>query len=312
MSWLVVAILAYLILAFVNLADKFVIEKVIPGPKTYTFLVGTAGAMVVLAAPWFLVWPGWALFFLNFLVGSFFAGGLFFLFNALKGGEASRIFTLVGGLVPIFTVLFSVYVFEENFSFYQWLAIAFLISGTIVISSISIHHNIWFNIRRFLGFLEQNQWPVFLTAIFSALFFGLFWVGSKVAYNEQEFASSFIWIRMGTLFTVSFLLFRKSSRQEIFREIKSGNKNKNNKFIVLGTQGFGALGGVLQNYAVSLGSVSLVASLQGLQYALLLVLVSIMTFFYPHILKEEYSRKTAIKKIVSVTLICLGLYFLVI
>jgi len=67
MSWLVIAISAYLILAFVNLADKFVIEKVIPGPKTYTFLVGAAGAMVVLAAPWFLVWPGLALFFFNLL-----------------------------------------------------------------------------------------------------------------------------------------------------------------------------------------------------------------------------------------------------
>lgn len=312
MSWLMVAIIAYLILAFVNLADKFVIEKVIPGPKTYTFLVGTAGAIVVLAAPWWLVWPGWPLFFFNLLVGSFFAGGLFFLFSALKGGEASRIFTLVGGLVPIFTVWFSIYVFKESFSFYQWLAIAFLISGTIVISSISIHHNIWFNIRRFLGFLEKNQWPVFLMAVFSALFFGLFWVGSKAAYNAQDFVSGFIWIRLGTLLTVSFLLFRQSSRQEIFKEIRSGNKQKNNKFIVLGAQGLGALGGILQNYAVALGSVSLVASLQGLQYALLLVLVAGVTFFYPHILKEEYSRKTAIKKMASVILIGLGLYFLVI
>src|SRR3989339_760373 len=306
MSWLVIAISAYLILAFVNLADKFVIEKVIPGPKTYTFLVGAAGAMVVLAAPWFLVWPGLALFFFNLLVG------LFFLFSALKRGEASRVFTLVGGLVPIFTVLFSVYVFKEIFSFYQWLAIAFLIGGTIVISSISIHHNIWFNIRRFLGFFDENKWPAFLATIFSALFFALYWVGSKEVYNTQDFMSGFIWVRLGTLLTVSFLLFRKSSRREIFSEFKNGNKKKSNKFIVLGTQGFGALGGILQNYAVSLGSVSLVASLQGLQYALLLVLVTIVTFFYPHILKEEYSRKTAIKKVASVILIGLGLYFLVI
>ena len=95
-------------------------------------------------------------------------------------------------------------------------------------------------------------------------------------------------------------------------ELKNSNKQKNNKFIILGTQGLGAFGGILQNYAVALGSVSLVASLQGLQYALLLVLVAVVTFFYPHILKEEYSRKIAMKKIVSVVLIGLGLYFLVI
>jgi len=310
MSWLLIAIIAYVILAFVNLADKFVIEKVIPGPKTYTFLVGLAGAIVVVVGPWFLVWPGWALFFFDCLVGSFFAGGLFFLYSALKRGEASRIFTLVGGIVPMFTVLFSVAVFKEVFSINQWLAILFLILGTIVISSISINHNIWFNIRRFLGLLDSDKWPAILTAIFSALFFALFWVGSKEVYNSQEFISGFIWIRLGTLFTVLFLLFRKSSRDEILSELKNGNKQKSNKFVVFGTQGMGALGGILQNYAVALGSVSLVASLQGLQYALLLVLVTIVTFFYPKIIKEEYNSKRLIKKIAAIILIAIGLYFL--
>jgi len=312
MSWLLISIIAYSILALVNLADKFIIERVVPGPKTYTFLVGMAGAIVVIAAPWFLAWPGWDLFFFNLLVGSFFAGGLFFLYSALKGGEASRIFTLVGGMVPIFVVLFSLMVFKENFSSNQWLAILFLILGTIVISSISVHHNIWFNIRRFLKIFDTNKWPAILTAIFSALFFALFWVGSKQVYNTQDFASGFIWIRLGTFVTVLFLLIRKSSRQEIFSEMKQGNKNKNNKFLVFGNQGLGALGGILQNYAVSIGSVSLVASLQGLQYALLLVLVTITTFLYPKILKEDYATKRIVKKILAIVLISIGLYFLVI
>ncbi|MFA6307568.1 MAG: EamA family transporter [Patescibacteria group bacterium] len=312
MSWLLIAITAYFILAIVNVADKFIIEKVVNGPKTYTFLVGVAGALVALAAPWFLLWPGWPLFFFNLLVGSFFAGGLFFLYSALKGGEASRVFTLVGGMVPIFTVLFSLLVFKENFSLNQWLAILFLILGTIVISAMSIHHSIWFNIRRFLGIFDSNQWPVILTAIFSALFFALFWVGSKQAYNVQEFVSGFIWIRLGTFVTVLFLLIRKSSRQEIFSEMKKGNKNKNNKWLVLGNQGLGALGGILQNYAVALGSVALVTSLQGLQYALILVLVTVMTFLYPNIIKEEYSNKRIYKKTLAIVLISIGLYFLVI
>lgn len=311
MSWLTIAVLSYIIFAFVNLADKFVIEKVVHGPKTYTFLVGVAGAIVVLAAPWYLRWPGWSLFFFDLMVGAFFAAGLLFLYRALKGGEASRIFTLVGGMVPIFTVWFSVYVFKESFSGYQWLAILFLILGTMVISSISIHHNIWFNIRRFLHLLDDSKWPAILTAIFSALFFALFWVGSKQVYNTQEFASGFIWIRLGTLFSVLFLIFRKDSRREIFAEIKKGNQKKNNKFIVFGTQGLGAVAGILQNYAISLGSVALVASLQGLQYGILLVLVTIVTFFYPNILKEDYSSKTISKKVAAVLLIFLGLYFLV-
>jgi drug/metabolite transporter (DMT)-like permease len=310
MSWLLIALIAYLILAIVNLADKFIIESIIPGPKTYTFLVGVTGALVIVAAPWFLVWPGLPLFFFNLLVGSFFAGGLFFLYSSLKGGEASRIFTLVGGMVPIFTVLFSVVAFKEIFDSSQWLAILFLILGTIVISSISIHHNIWFNIRRFLKLLDANKWPSILTTIFSALFFALFWVGTKQVYNTQEFASGFIWVRLGTFVTVLFLLIRKSSREEILTEIRTGGKKKNNRFVYFGTQGMGALGSVLQNYAVSLGSVALVTSLQGLQYALILVFTTVLTFFYPKIIKEDYTRRRLVKKIIAIILIFLGLYFL--
>ena len=188
----------------------------------------------------------------------------------------------------------------------------FLILGTVVISSISVHHNVWFNIRKFLGILDSSKWPSILAAIFSALFFALFWIGTKQVYNTQEFASGFIWVRLGTFLTVLFLLIRKSSRDEIFSEIKGGNKQKNNKFIYFGTQGLGALGSVLQNYAVALGSVALVTSLQGLQYALLLVLSAIVTFFYPKIIKEDYNKQRLIKKTTAIVLIMFGLYFLAI
>ncbi|MBU1203233.1 EamA family transporter [Patescibacteria group bacterium] len=312
MSWLLVAILAYFVLGLVNVADKFILENVIPGPKTYTFLVGATGVAVVLLAPWFLTWPGWGLFFFDCLVGSFFAGGLFFLYRGLKGGEASRIFTLVGGMVPVFTVLFSLLLFAEKFSNYQWLAILFLISGTIIISRTSVHHNIWFNIRKFLNILDPYQLPSIFSTIIAALFFALFWVGTKQVYNTQEFVSGFIWVRIGTFLTVLFLLIKQSSRQEIFSEIKKSNKQKNNKFIYVGTQGMGALGSVLQNYAVALGSVALVTSLQGLQYALVLLFSGLLTFFYPKIAKEDYGHGRLSKKVLAIIFIALGLYFMAI
>ncbi|MCD4761322.1 hypothetical protein K8R42_05530, partial [bacterium] len=115
---------------------------------------------------------------------------------------------------------------------------------------------------------------------------------------------------IGTFLTVLFLLVRVSSRQEIFSEIKKSGKEKNNQLVYFGSQGMGAVGSILQNYAVSLGSVALVASLQGLQYGLLLIISTLVTFFYPKIVKEDYSRKKIIKKIIAVGLIAVGLYFL--
>src|SRR3989339_276153 len=98
MTWLNIAIISYLILAFVNVADKFILEKIVPGPRTYTFLVGITGGVVIVLAPFGLVWPGWGMLLLNVLVGFCFSAGLMFLYYALKKSEASRVFTLVGGV----------------------------------------------------------------------------------------------------------------------------------------------------------------------------------------------------------------------
>lgn len=312
MNWLTIAIIAYFLLAIVNVADKFVLEKVIASPRVYAFLVGVTGLAIFLLAPWFLEWPGWGLFFFNLLVGSFFSGALLFMYSALKRGEASHIFTLIGGIVPIFTIILSVIFFEEIFTAYQWLAVLCLICGTLIISSISHQHSVWFNIREFLHWSEDKKLRSILLAIMAALLFAFFWVGTKIAFNEQTFMSAFIWIRLGTFVAVLFLLVPKASRQEIFKGIKQSNQKKSNRIVYFTTQIAGAVGSLLQNYAVALGSVALVNSLQGMQYALLLILTALITIFRPGILKEDNKGKIMWQKLIAIVFIGLGLYFIII
>ena len=121
MSWILVAVLAYLILAVVNLADKFILEQIVPKAKTYTFLVGLSGLLIFVIAPWTLSWPGWSLWFLTILTGAIFSAALLFFYYALKNSEASRIVTLVGGTVPIMTLFLSFIFFKESFSLHLYL-----------------------------------------------------------------------------------------------------------------------------------------------------------------------------------------------
>ena len=310
MNWLLVAIVAYFLMAIVNVADKFIVEKVIPGPRTYAFLVGVTGAIVLLGAPWFLVWPGSALFLLNIFSGALFAGGILFLYSALRGSEASRIFTLVGGMVPVFVIVFSLLFFKEKFSFFQWLAIYYLILGTLMIASISSRHSIWQEIKKIIGIKFSKKWQSLILSLISAFFFAAFWTSSKYAYNTQEFASAFIWIRLGTFLAVLVFLFRKNWRQEIKKDLKQSKKNKKSPLIFFGTQGLGAIGSILQNYAVALGSVALVTSLQGLQYAFILIFLFIISLFKPNIIKEDNSGKIILQKVLAIILIAIGLYFI--
>lgn len=310
MSWLLIAIIAYFILALVNLADKFILEQVVPRAKTYTFLVGVSGLLIFVLAPWTLSWPGWGLWSITVLTGAIFSLGLLFMYLALKNSEASRVVTLVGGTVPVMTLVFSIFLFGECFTLSQSIGILFLIAGTVVISMIDPQRTVWFKIKEFLHITKPNQVKSVLLSFSAAFCFALYWVGTKYSFNNQEFFSALIWIRLGSFLSVLFLLIRKKDRQDIKKDLFKSNKKKQNKFIFFGTQGLAAIGSILQNYAVALGSVVLVTSLQGLQYAFVLVFSSLLSLLLPQIIKEDQSKKVIIQKIVAIILIGLGLYFI--
>ncbi|RJQ34836.1 hypothetical protein C4566_01600 [Candidatus Parcubacteria bacterium] len=310
MTWLTIAIIAYLILALVNVADKFILEKVVPGPRTYTFLVGITGGVVIVLAPFGLVWPGWGMLMLDVLVGLCFSAGLMFLYYALKKSEASRVFTLVGGVTPVFTIIFSVLFLQEKFNFSQWLAIVFLIVGTIIISWSTRSHSLWTRLESWFSNPQDKKFLLIILAGFASLFFALFWVGTKFAYITQPFISAFIWIRLGTFLSALLLLLGANSRRQIFKDLKRSKNKKNNAFVFFGTQGLGATGAMLQNYAVAIGSVSLVTSLQGLQYVFLLVLTLFGTLLFPRVIKENISWRILSRKVIAIIFIVIGLYFI--
>jgi len=71
------------------------------------------------------------------------------------------------------------------------------------------------------------------------------------------------------------------------------------------------LAGFLMYLAVFLGSVTLVNSLKGLQYVFVLILALLFFRKIPD-LREEFSEKIIIQKIIAIILIGLGLAFLIV
>ena len=309
MNWVFIAVISYFILAIVNLVDKFIIEKILPSAKTYTFLVGVLGLIVLIIAPWFLMWPGIYLFTLNIFIGMLLPLALILLYTSLRLGDASKIIILIGGSVPIFTILLSFLLLGERFTNTQYMAFFYLIFGTLIISYFPTAHELWTKILIWFGFENKKRFKSIIISLTSALIFSLFFVGSKYLFNNQEFLSSFMWIRLGSFLAVLLFLLSKKSRKEIFKNIKK-LKGKN-KLIFLSNQGLAAVGFFLQNYAIFLGSVALVNALQGVQYVFLLFLASLFTIFYPKVIKEKISKFIIIQKIAAIILISFGLYFII-
>ncbi|MDI3496149.1 MAG: EamA-like transporter family [Patescibacteria group bacterium] len=309
MNWLTVALTAYLLLAIANLLDKFLVDNVLKSSKAYAFINGIMGLLVFVAAPWFLNWPGFFWFSFNIFSGFLFALALWSLYESLKRGDASRVLVFIGGLTPLFSILFSIILFQEKFSVNQWFGMGFMLLGVLLIAFLPQSRNFLWRFLHWLGLKKENLKAGLDVALASAFFYSLYFIATKYAYSNQPFVSTFLWTRLGAAIFVSFFLFNKKNRADIYDLFKKKTPTKNQGLVVF-NQALGSGGFLLQNYAISLGSVAIINALQGFQYAFLLIISSILAVFYPKLLKETFSWPIILQKTGAVLLIGVGLYFI--
>ena len=309
MSWLAVALTAYLILAVVNLLDKFLVDNVMKSSRAYAFAACVLGAGIALVSPWFLTWPGWLPFFHNLINGFIFAAALWSLFSALRRGEVSRILVLVGGLTPVFTLILSLLFLEESFSRGEIMGMLLILVGVFLIIFLPFSKDL----KSKVGSVPNLKLAAFFQgmaiAALSALFYSVYFISTKEAYLGQPFFSAFIWTRLGAALAVMLFLLRSADRLAIKEAFLSSDRG-GKKFLVVFNQSMGAAGFILQNYAVYLGSVVIVNALQGVQYAFLLVISGAVSLLAPQLLKEDFSRRAVFQKSLAVAAIMAGLYFI--
>ncbi len=308
MSWIAVALGAYLFLAFANLIDKFLVDNIIKSSRAYTFIVCLLGLAMWVVAPWFLTWPGigWFLFFL--LAGILFAIALLFLYEALRRGEASRVLVIIGGSTPIFSFLLSWFLWKEMFDWRQIMGFCLLIIGIFVIAWLPIYQTVWEKFIIKLGFQHDKRDGGLGIAVLSGLFYSLYFISSKHAYNYHEFVNVFLWTRIGAVILTLFFLLNKDSRQQIIKVFKPTERTKRGG-LVISNQLLGSTGFILQNYAISLGPVAIINALQGFQYALIMIFSAIGASIWPALAQEEFKGRILWQKIIAIIFIALGLFF---
>ncbi|MBN2884456.1 EamA family transporter [Patescibacteria group bacterium] len=311
MSWFVVALVSYFLLAIANLIDKYLVEKVLGSARAYTFIACVMGLVVFLIAPWFLTWPGFSVLVFNLFLGFLFATALLFLYASLRRGEASRAVVIIGGSTPIFSLPLSYFILGDQFSFSQLIAIILLILGVAVVAFLPKHRlGFWDNIFTSINLKQKYSSHSVILALASGFTYALYFIGTKLAYEQQNFLSAFLWIRLGAAVAAAFILFSPRARREIKDLFKHKPSRKKNQSLVAGNQVLGSIGFVLQNYAIYLGPVALVNALQGVQYAWIIILGVILSLLAPKILKEDISWRVLIQKAIAVVLISSGIYFL--
>lgn len=297
MSWVFFAGLGYFLSALSVLGDKLILGKVLPRPAAYAFWQGILSLGVLIFVPFgFSMLPRGEIG-MSFLSGALFLYGLFFFFYALKAADASRVQPIILGLTPLLLFGLEHYGLGTVFSRNEIIAAILLISGSVVLS-------LDFEKKEKVGYRKFIFYSLAAALLFA---FSLFLM--KQLFLKESFFNVLIWTRLGLFLGAVSLLFFPRSRDSIFSSSGVIKRPKASGGIVANKL-FGAIGALFLSFALSRGPAALVNALQGLQYTFLFVLAILLSVFLPGTIKESFTPKALLQKILGMILISLGLYFL--
>lgn len=291
-EWFFIAIAGYLLIAATGVMDKFLVSKVVGDPIVYAFMTAITGPFSLLLAPFGMKWLAnpWE-YVAAGVSGLAFILAIYFLFAAIKKISISRVVPIQGGLIPLFTVFFAYILLGERLNIDQNIAVIFLVIGSVMIS-LRKDATGW----KTLGITESGL---------SAFFMALSSVLTKFTFDNSNFVSGMVWTRLSFALAAVFILLFKNNREKIFHAPKKAGVK--NVALYYSSRATGTLGGFMQNYAVSLGSVSLVNALQGVQFIFLLILTSFFSVYFPKVLKEKITPDIIALKISAIIMIGCGL-----
>ncbi|OGC62704.1 hypothetical protein A3J33_03535 [candidate division WWE3 bacterium RIFCSPLOWO2_02_FULL_53_10] len=296
-AFLLPALVAYLFLAVAGVIDKVLLQTTIVSPRAYAFYVGILSILVIFLLPFGVVsMPDRRILVAALVSGFANVYALWAFYSALKGHEASRVITTVGALIPVFTLLLSVIFLDEFLGPFQLLGFFVLLLGGIAVSSGE-------NVRK------KYTFELFNHAAQSAALFAISFTLMRFVFLTEPFLNGIFWIRVGGILGALSIIAVPENFRRIYWATKKIPKTAPVPFLF--NQGLGGVGGLLQNYAISLGSAALVGAIQGVQYAFLFLLSLTLMRYFPQ-LKESENIRQKLEKALAVVVVGFGIYFLTI
>lgn len=269
--WLGIAVAAQFLFALGVLIDRHIIVRAGPlgRPIVYAFYVSLLSGFVVVLAPFGLIsLPTTVVLLLSLATSITFLAGIYFLYSALAIAHASDVAPVVGAVSAIITVVLAGIWIDNDVASFQFVPIVLLIIGTGLIS-------------RF-HFTKQ----ALLYTCVSGVGIGATIFLTKLIFLETSFLDGFFWTRMMNVVVALALLLIPVCRIAI---LKGGTQSSQGaKFLVVGNKILAGSASVLMTYAVSLGSVSVVNALSGVQF----VFIFILTFLFARFMPDSHFHAT--------------------
>lgn len=293
MHWVLWASVGYFLNAVAISIDKALLRRQALGnPAVYTIIISALGLLVLVLVPFGLGTPTVSSVALGLLSGAFFTLGLWSMFVVLRRGEASRVPAFIGSLNPLFVFLGSYLLMGERLTGLGFVAFAALVAGGFcMVGGVG-------------GLDRRSRW----LATGSAAAYGVAYVFLKLTFVGSGFVSGLVWSRLGGFVASLALLWVPGTWASLRHNASGGSVGP--KLALLTGQGLASVGGLLNSYAITLASVTLVNALQGIQYVFLLGLAAVVSFRWPQLFHDEFSGEVLTRKVAGCVLIAAGLALL--
>lgn len=309
--WIILAVLGQLINSVVALIDKFVVtSKKVPQPSLYVFYTGILVVFSLLLYSFDLFLspflsnlpqelpsfsnvyvPNFYILLHSFLSGAFMLSGLYFLYKALIKADASDVFPVVGSISAFFVLILSYFYFGQILHNTFFFGFIFLVIGTLFVSHFRFNKN------------------TFYLTITASLLLGFHSVSLKKLFNETGFDNGFFWYSASMFFISLFMLFSNQLRKNLFHHRKSSTVKSADKLIFIGKI-LAGIAGLMITIAISLGNVTIVQSLGGLQYLFLFLFALFLGSKTHKDLGENVSKKDVLQKTIAMVFILIGFVLL--
>lgn len=299
--WLISALVGYILLAVVFILDKHILAQEVHKPLVYTFYSSIFLLAVGLA--WFFVpvetnvtyWV-WSL-----ISGFAFGLALHTMFVAVEKSSASHVDPFIGACITM-AIFAGAYLFlDEHLTYQQIWGI-----GCLGISSVLLTVK---SKTKHIKEKTTNHWFSYGIGVVSAILFAVSHLSSKFLYTEFGFVSGLIGSRFTTgIFGVCMLVLPITWQA---LQKPAPKKAKNPAGLVVVDKVLGVVSVLCIQYAISLSSVTIVTALSGLQYALMFVIIVLLSVRNSQFLKEKFTPLETMAQVAGLILISIGLYLVV-
>lgn len=287
--WISLAILAQLMAALTVFIDKYVLvsKTGFQSPTAFAFYTAMLSGAVIILLPFGLVsLPSAELALLSLISAMLYITSLVFLYRTLQEISVTEVIPITAASGAIATGILAAIFLQSD------LPVAFVPAFFLLVIGTFLIYCFCFSLR------------FFAMAVAAGVLVGSSTFVVKLAFGFADFWTALFWTLFANVI-VALLLLAPTRFYAIAESFKTSSAGV--KWLALFSKSLGGFAFFLTFTAISIGSVTLINAMSGLQLIFLLILVPLFVQQIPDVFRSEFLPGTVILKVLGTIFIVLGL-----